>query len=446
VLCQAEVKPEGFDELCDVVGARKDLSGMKVLGIPVGSPAFIRQCMRERASEYTTELKALTPLATSHPKHAFAIWQQCSMATFNFLMRAVSPSIVEEVQDDVRQGERELLLHIMGHPCLDEDDEQDRLRWALASLPTSQGGLGVRDICEVASAAHLALWIDCLRSLRTLNETWADLLVSTWRDSNRKSSEEYRGITAAHSRLGKRLASVEGVDLFNAGNTIEAIAGYSHSSDVKAVGEEEMKEGGRVDKRRLQKEFTRSIYTETRWDLLSPVTQERRDLQIAMRAKGDGSNTWLTSFGQVSYLAFARGRRGSLSAFAPDEYRASLQISLHLSDPIVNAACKRYSKVMCVCGRKIDPKGWIHFLSCKWGGFSERHDEIVKILVEAAREAGLLVRGDKQSAPIGEKCKQSDLEIVVSGATKAFDVRVICAHSAMYEAPQTTPAISHLVR
>jgi hypothetical protein len=223
------------------------------------------------------------------------------------------------------------------------------------------------------------------------------------------SSDVCKGIMEAHQGLGKVLGGLKGANLFEAGSTVEGLAGYINAADPPTVevrvkeGEDQEEGEESVVAKKVQRALTKGIFKELKHGLLSPVTKEHYNLQVTIRSCKEGtvSNSWMTRFGHADRfggIAFSWGKRFTRAAFAAEEFRAVLQLWLHLSDPFLNEACRRFNLVKCACGRRMRENGWVHFLSCKFGGFGERHDEVVRLLVFFAREAGLLTR-DTQTFP-----------------------------------------------
>jgi hypothetical protein len=193
-------------------------------------------------------------------------------------------------------------------------------------------------------------------------------------------------------------------------------------------------------KGRLQKTICAAIYETVRASLLRKVCEANALLQTTMRANTGGAicNAWIRLFDPAEFTAegaFLRSYGWFSEGFSAEEFRAALQIRLCLSDPFLNEALRRFPVVMCHCRRVLTKDGCHHFLSCGKGGLSERHDAIVQIIIKALREAGIMVRGDKQSPGIGPKLKRADFEVVLGGLTIAYDVRVVSPHSGCYAKP-----------
>jgi hypothetical protein len=445
VWCPAEAKPEGFLDVCDVMGAAPDLEGLRVVGTPLGSKGYVTREVTSMVDQYVRELELLTPLAQSSPKHALHVWLKCTMPTLNFLMRGVSPVVLGKVEERVTQAERAFFLHIAGRPRLDDMPAEDAKRWKLASLPKTRGGLGIRDFASISAAAFFASWCDCLHAASRMSLDLGRLLAGSWRDYGRRSGLAYEGLSMARSLLTRPFSGCPELSGFDLGRTVEKLARFTDPDDplpvqVGAAEEAVAEEDGGLNKAFLQRSLSRRVYQQDRQDLLSPVTPESYALQATIRSSIGGvvSNGWASAFDLSEFTpttsAFSRGRRIiSHSGFSAEEFRVAIQVRLHLTDPVLNEAALRFETVVCACGRVLSPSEWYHFLSCRCGGFSDRHDSIVRLLVIAARRS-MPVRGDKQSAAfgVGGKSKQADMELSCNGVREAFDVRCISALSEKY--------------
>jgi hypothetical protein len=442
VWCPAEEKPEGFLDACEVMGSAPDLEGLRVVGIPLGSKGYVTREVTALVDHYTQELELLTPLAQTSPKHALHVWLKCTMPTLNFLMRGVSPVVLGKVEGRVTQAERAFFLHVAGRPRMDDLPAEDDKRWKLASLPKTRGGLGIRDFASISAVAFFASWCDCLHAASQMSLDLGRLLAGTWRDYDRRSGLAYEGLSRARSLLTRPFSGCPVLNRFDLGSTVEKLARFVDPNDPLPVQvgevEEEPEEG--LNRAFLQRSLSRRVYQQDRQDLLSPITPESYALQATIRSGIGGvvSNGWASAFDLSEFTpttsAFSRGRRViSHSGFSAEEFRAAIQVRLHLSDPVLNEASLRFDTVVCACGRILSPSEWYHFLSCRCGGFSDRHDSIVRLLVIAARRS-MPVRGDKQSAAfgVGGKSKQADMELSCNGVREAFDVRCISALSEKY--------------
>jgi hypothetical protein len=439
VFCPAEAKPEGYADLCEELGANPGTSGLTILGIPCGSEQFIRTEARKIAAKYETELTLLLPLARSHPKHAMAMYTQCAIPTFNYFLRSISPLFMGEVEADLGRWDQAFFLHSQRRPCLDEDVRGDNRRWLLAGLPARMGGFGVRDAYLVGRAAYMASWADCLASQKSLDHEVAKGMAWVWRTEEGRRSNTYRGLERSMTVLRQYAGGLADIGS-SAGDTVEALAGYWEEDDVRPVqvgNRPEEPVGDPIVPGRLQKSLTAAIYKSIRDGLLENIDSQNAQMLTTMMANTGGAicNAWIKRFDHSDFMvenAFLSRRGETTMGFSADEFRAAVQIRLALTDPFINAAIQKFDVVMCTCHRKLTTGGWYHLLSCESCNYNERHDGLVRILVKFARAAGLLVRGDKQSPPLGPNLKKADFEICFGPRTFAYDVRVISALSECY--------------
>jgi hypothetical protein len=441
VFCPAEVKPEGYKDLCEELGAKLGATGMTILGIPCGSEEFIREEAKVIAAKYEKELTTLLPLAQSYPKHALAIYRTCSIPTFNYFLRSISPQYMGEVETEVREWDQALLLHMLRRPCLDTDITQDSRRWLLAGLPVSMGGFGSRDVTLVGRAAYMAAWGDCLASQARGDSEIASGLAWVWRCQAGKESYVYKGLQRCMTTLRQYAGGLIAIGP-SVQATVETLANYSELDDPRPIqvgtpAPEGGREGDDINRARLQKSLTSAIY-KTIWNgLLSEINPANAQMQATMLANTGGAicNGWVTNFdadGASVENAFLKRRGATVAGFSADEWRAAAQIRLCLSDPFLNACLEKFSLVMCHCTRRLSANGWYHFLSCEKCGYNERHDALVRAIIKFARAAGMLVRGDKQSPPLGPEMKKADFEICIGPKTLVYDVRVVSALSECY--------------
>jgi hypothetical protein len=439
VFCPADVKPDGYTDLCDELGAKLGATGMTILGIPCGSKEFICEEAKGIAAKYEKELTSLLPLARSYPKHALAIYRVCSIPTFNYYLRSISPQFMGEVETDVKEWDQALLLHILRRPCMDTDITQDNRRWLLAGLPVSMGGFGTRDVTLVGRAAYMAAWGDCLSSQTRVDSEISKGMAWVWRSQAGKGSYVYQGLQRCMQTLRQYAGGLIAIGP-SVQATVETLANYTDSEDPRPVqvGTPAAEGGDDINRACLQKSLTTAIYKTVRNGLLSEINPANAQMQTTMLANTGGalSNGWITEFDHDHATvenAFLKRRGVTVTDFSADEWRAAAQIRLCLSDPFLNACLEKFSLVMCHCTRRLSADGWYHFLSCEKCGYNERHDALVRAIVKFARAAGMLVRGDKQSPPIGSEMKKADFEICIGSKTLAYDVRVVSALSECYQ-------------
>jgi hypothetical protein len=437
IYCPAETKPMGVRDLCEELNAEVEAQGISILGVPCGSEEFIRAETSKIVTQYEKELTLLLPLAQAFPKHALTIYSTCTVPSFNYALRNISPVYMGEVEECIQVLDRAFVLHLLRRPCLDTNHVQDGRRWTLASLPLSMGGIGVRDPFLTGRSAYVAAWGDSLASQAEMDSDVAKTLAWVWRTPEGRESHIYKGLDRCVTTL-KNHSNLESVG-GSVSTVLETLASYEEEGDPKAVqvGEATRKEKDEEPRGRRQKTLSMAVNKETRQKLLDHVDSASAHLQASIRANSGGalSNAWVKRFDRSEYTverAFLQRYGWASEGFSAEEFRAAMQIRLCLSDPLLNAALEKFSLAMCKCKRTLATDGWYHFLSCGFCGYTERHDALVKVFVKLARAAGLMVRGDKQSPGFGPNMKMADFEMSLGEKTLAYDVRVISVLSECY--------------
>ena len=128
--------------------------GLKVLCTPLGHPEFVRQFLEKVATKHDS---LLSRIPVHDLQSAWLILLHCAAARANFLLRVVSPDLVEHFARHDHQI-WECLARI-----LDVDLNQCEAGMkASASLPLSMGGLGLRSAVRTRVPANWSSWADCL--------------------------------------------------------------------------------------------------------------------------------------------------------------------------------------------------------------------------------------------------------------------------------------------
>ena len=143
--------------------------GIKILGIPVGQPEYVRQFLEEKADEHRTLFQRI-PMVED-PQAAWLLLFMCASTRANFWLRGVQPewtSIFAETHD---ANVWECLRQILN--CHGGGSAQ-----VTASLPFFQGGLGLTSAVRIREGAHWASWADCLKMVRQRHPAVADTMVS----------------------------------------------------------------------------------------------------------------------------------------------------------------------------------------------------------------------------------------------------------------------------
>jgi hypothetical protein len=126
-------------------------SGVKILGIPIGSRAFVKEevaIVSAKLQECMDRL-ALLDCAAS----AFHILRSClSACKVMHLLRALPFDLGEDLAREAQVKLREAFGHIIGTPVSVQ-------QWSLACLPVKRGGLGLLDPEKLVAPASIASFI-----------------------------------------------------------------------------------------------------------------------------------------------------------------------------------------------------------------------------------------------------------------------------------------------
>ena len=156
---RAGIQPPNMDDLGEGVWSPE---GIKVLGSPIGSEAFV-QAFTERRLESEQRLLDAIP-SIPDLQCAWQLLLQCAVPRCNHLLRTVPPSQSAAYAAGHDAGMQETMVALLG--TLPGDHEQTTMAHNLASLPMRLGGLGLRSARRLASAAYWASWGDAMPMLQ----------------------------------------------------------------------------------------------------------------------------------------------------------------------------------------------------------------------------------------------------------------------------------------
>ena len=127
-----------------------EAEGFALLGGPVGAPEFRRATVAERADKLKETLTALSDVQNSQVE--YHLLRSClGAAKFSYVTRTCDPAVCQGEFQNFDIAQCEALQDILGAPLAFGSKE-----WILASLPVSQGGLGIRPAADHSSAAFIA--------------------------------------------------------------------------------------------------------------------------------------------------------------------------------------------------------------------------------------------------------------------------------------------------
>ena len=149
--------PPGFEEFgADTWagGAVPERRGIKVLGTPLGHPAFVRTLTDKRLDDEERFLSKL--LRLGDVQCAWLLLSYCGVPRANHLVRVLPPEVAEEYAARHDCALWRCLCALLG--C--ESRLGDTLARDVATLPVRLGGLGLRSAARTSPAAYWAAWVD----------------------------------------------------------------------------------------------------------------------------------------------------------------------------------------------------------------------------------------------------------------------------------------------
>ena len=145
--------------------------GIKVLGTPMGHPAFVAAHLERTTAEHQVLLDRIPHVPDV--QSAWLLLLHCASARANYLLRVVSPEQVQEFAGNHDTRLWACLCAILGIP----PDMCDRMSHATATLPLVLGGLGLRSAVRTSPSAFWASWADCLHMVHQRHPAVSALLV-----------------------------------------------------------------------------------------------------------------------------------------------------------------------------------------------------------------------------------------------------------------------------
>ena len=148
------VKPEAIVWRCDV-NLSHDQQDVRILGVPIGSAAFVRRQLEEKSAEQETLFHRI-PLMDD-TQACWLLLLMCAATRANSWLRAVRPEQSEPFADT---NVWMCLRSILGSERAPDSTK------AISQLPFSLGGLGLTSAVRSRVAAHWSSWVDCIHMIR----------------------------------------------------------------------------------------------------------------------------------------------------------------------------------------------------------------------------------------------------------------------------------------
>ena len=133
--------------------------GVRVLGSPVGNAAFSKAFVEAKVDELEFLLGKLELLQDPHTQ--FALLRSCySLPKLSYLTRTAPPASIMQSYQRFDQAVRQSLEALLGSSLTNT-------QWTQATLPVSQGGMGLRSAADHAPGAYL---VSVLSSAKIIHE------------------------------------------------------------------------------------------------------------------------------------------------------------------------------------------------------------------------------------------------------------------------------------
>ena len=139
--------PDNYEEPADQARAA-EIYGKVHLGVPVGSPQYIRAWLANRIETLRQEAAKIQELPGTHLK--FTLFYHCFQRKINYFCRTINPEIIMPFLIEFESIKRSLLHNIIIVTELPDH------AWRLAQLDLANGGLGLTDTTLICEAAYLA--------------------------------------------------------------------------------------------------------------------------------------------------------------------------------------------------------------------------------------------------------------------------------------------------
>ena len=143
--------------------------GVKVLGTPLGHTEFLKAQLREVINSHSILWERIPSVPDL--QSAWLLLVFCTASRANYLLRSVPPDVADEYARDHDDAMRRCMSQLLDVEIPDES-------WAVASLPLSVGGLGLRFASRMSTPAYWASWADCLHTVQQRHPAVGDQISS----------------------------------------------------------------------------------------------------------------------------------------------------------------------------------------------------------------------------------------------------------------------------
>ena len=128
-------------------GIQISKDGERHLGAVIGNKAFKEQYCKKIVKKWSEELTLLTRIAVTNPQAAYTCYISGYQHRFSYYLRTI-PQLEEYLQPIENILRHQFIPAITGGKTINDNERN------LLSLPPQMGGLGLKNICEIAPIEH----------------------------------------------------------------------------------------------------------------------------------------------------------------------------------------------------------------------------------------------------------------------------------------------------
>jgi hypothetical protein len=368
-------------------------NGIKVLGSPIGTDAYIRDFCSKRVEEKENPfLVALAEL--SDPQVAWVLARYCAEPRFNHLLRTVPPTLVGDGAERHDAGLRKLAAAILRVPVSSLERGPASF---LISLPGRHGGCGLRLATRTAVAAYWGGWASALpllfKRFSSIVEPWGS-----------ETNENVPSAVQAFREADVRLREEGAVNL-------PSWAELCRGAMPPQLDPNELPEVG---------EFRHG------WQFLCSKTREKSAAESFIQNSDESTVAQVWSQAGPGAAAFLTARPDEIRRIYPPEFQIAMRRRLRLPVPVTGLTCPGSHNPPV----PLDPYG-DHLCSCMTAGRIQRRAlAFERAWEQVFREGGASVQPKPYVRDLGlegtDVNDQRRLDFLATGTTVHGGIPLAC--------------------
>jgi len=367
------------DELLDMPGTS---DGIVALGVPIGTPQFVKRMAKEMFTKHGNVLKCIADLP---PAMAVPILAGCVNGRPTHLLRALHPDLVREpaVEWDRKM---DAALATICKATIGEGSYDDCVG-QVRGLTTSRGGLGIKRLHLLSYDAHLSsFWRACWYMKSNMSQVWESCMNGA--HGKESASEKISSLLEYYTfPLGQGVVSPE-----------------FYYADEGAV-------------------LRQSALTIVSQDEVRATLLKNKDFSNARKAMFISAG----SHGTASFIYFET-QSNRLLYLPTEAYREAIRLRLTLpgieSDPGFRQTCP------CAIGDREDTELHGYLCNATSGARTRRHDNIVDALARFIKATNPAATVEKEVWL--DTSTKADLRVTQNGTVTWVDVSIVAPNGKKY--------------